>query len=144
MLEFRDLRQSQLVEALSNFEQAKSVVRPAKGWLRAVREALGMSQTALASVLKVSQSQLRSFELSEGKDSITLHSLRRVADAMNCELVYAIVPKSGTITELAEQRAREHAIEEVLDLEHNMALEDQTPENVKEMIEGETRRRLKK
>jgi hypothetical protein len=67
-----------------------------------------------------------------------------VAAAMDCELVYAIVPKSGTITELAERGARAQAAEDVLDVENSMALENQATGNVKELIEKETKRRLKK
>jgi hypothetical protein len=63
---------------------------------------------------------------------------------MDCQLVYAIVPKSGTITELAERRARAEATEDVLDVEHTMALENQATGNVEELIEEETKRRLKK
>ena len=141
---FRDLRARQLDRSLSAFSAAKHEGRPHRGWLRAVREALGLSLDDIGKTIGITRSHVKSFELAEERDRISLSSLRRVADAMGCELVYAIVPKSGTITEIAEQRARARATEEVLDVHHNMALEDQAPGNVKEMIEGETRRRLKK
>jgi hypothetical protein len=63
---------------------------------------------------------------------------------MGCELIYAIVPKSGTIKELAERSVRTQTAEDVLDVEHSMALENQAAGNVKELIEKETKRRLKK
>jgi hypothetical protein len=63
---------------------------------------------------------------------------------MDCELVYAIVPKSGTIADLAERRARAEATRDVLDVEQTMALENQAPGNVDELIEQETKRRLRK
>jgi hypothetical protein len=63
---------------------------------------------------------------------------------MDCDLVYAIAPKSGTITELAERRARAEVTEDVRDVEHTMALENQASGNAEEVIEEETKRRLKK
>ena len=63
---------------------------------------------------------------------------------MDCELVYAIVPKSGSIVELAERRARAEAAKRVLSVEHTMALENQASGGVKELIDKETKRITKK
>ena len=142
--DFRDLRLSQLVRTLTTFEAAKQEARPQRGWLRAIREGLGLTLENVGKNLGQSRRRIQEFEEAEARDRITLHSLRRVADAMDCQLVYAIVPKSGTITELAERRARAEATEDVLDVEHTMALENQATGNVEELIEEETKRRLKK
>jgi predicted DNA-binding mobile mystery protein A len=141
--EFRDLRLSQLTRTLSAFEAAKQVARPQRGWLRAIREGLGLTLDNVGQKLGQSRRRIQEFEDAEAKDRITLHSLRRVADAMDCVLVYAIVPKSGTISDLVERRAREHAEEDVRDVEHTMALENQATGNVEELIDKETKRRLK-
>jgi len=87
---------------------------------------------------------IQQFEKSELADRITLDSLRRVADAMDCELVYAIVPKSGTLTELAERRARAHVTRDVHAVERTMALEGQAPGGVDQLIEDETKRRRRR
>jgi len=142
--DFRDLRLSQLTRSLSAFEAARQEARPQRGWLRAIREGLGLSLEDVGKKLGQSRRRIQEFEKAESKDRITLRSLRRVAAALDCELVYAIVPKSGTITELAERRARAQATEDVLDVEHTMALENQATGNVKELIEEETKRRLKR
>lgn len=142
--EFRGLRLNQLARALKTFEAAKQEPRPQRGWLRAVREALGLTLEIVGTKLGQSRRRIQEFEEAEANDRITLHSLRRVAAAMDCELVYAIVPKSGTITELAERRVRNQAAEDVLDVEHSMALEDQATGNVEELINKETQRRLTK
>lgn len=142
--EFRDLRLRQLTRSLSPYEVAKAEARPQRGWLRAIREGLGLSLEDVGKRLGQSRKRIQEFEEAEAKDRITLDSLRRVAGAMDCELVYAIVPKTGTITELAERRARAQATEDVLDVEHSMALENQGTGNVNELIEEETKRRLKK
>jgi predicted DNA-binding mobile mystery protein A len=140
--DFRDLRLSQLARTLSAFEAAKQEARPQRGWLRAIREGLGLTLETVGKKLGQSRRRIQEFEDAEAKDRITLHSLRRVAAAMDCELVYAIVPKTGTISELAERRARKQAAEDVLDVEHTMALENQAVGNVDELIEKETKRRL--
>jgi predicted DNA-binding mobile mystery protein A len=142
--DFRDLRLSQLARSLSAFKAARQEARPQRGWLRAIREGLGLSLEDVGKKLGQSRRRIQEFEKAESKDRITLRSLRRVAAALDCELVYAIVPKSGTITELAERRARAQATEDVLDVEHTMALENQATGNVKELIEEETKRRLKR
>ena len=74
----------------------------------------------------------------------TLRNLRRVAEAMGCELVYAIVPKSRSIQELAESPARAEATKRVLSVRRTMALEDQGSGDVNELIDKETKRILKK
>lgn len=142
--EYRAVRLKQLSRSLASFHEARAVARPPRGWLRAMREALGLPLTRVGQAAGMSKQLVQSFEKSEANDRITLRTLRRVAEAMGCELVYAIVPKSGTIQELAEQRARSEATKRVLSVEHTMALEDQAVGGVKELIEEETKRKIKK
>lgn len=139
---YRRLRLQQLSRSQSVFQAARDEVGPQRGWLRAVREALGMSIAQVAQRMGVTRVRVLEFEKAEEENRITLGSLKRVAEAMNCKLVYAIVPKSGTITELAEQQAREQASKRVLSVEHNMALENQAAGNVNQLIEEETKRIL--
>jgi predicted DNA-binding mobile mystery protein A len=142
--EYRDLRLSQLFTTLDKFRDAKQTVRPLRGWLRAVREALGLSQREVANAIKVKRESLIGFEAAEANDRITLRNLRRVAEAMGCELVYAIVPKSGSIQELAEKQVRDAATKRVLSVHRTMALEDQASGDVKDLIDKETKRILEK
>ena len=141
---YRDLRLKQLTAALNTFKWAKRTLRPTRGWIRAIREALGKSQQQVARVMQVKQQSLIDFETAEAEDRITLKNLRRAAEAMDCELIYAIVPKSGTIQKLAEKRARAEATRRVLSVEHSMALENQASGNLKELIDREMKRRTKK
>ena len=142
--DFRQLRLRQLARSLAAFDAAKQELRPQHGWIRAIREGLGLTLEDIGKTLGVSRARIRRFEDFEANYRITLQSLRRVAAAMDCELVYAIVPKVGTIAELAERRTRSQVREDVLEVEHTMGLEDQAPGNVEELIEDETKRRLKK
>jgi len=138
--EFRQLRLSQLDR---NLTAARSLPpRPSGGWIAAVREALGLSLAQIGQLVRVPRQNVQKFERAEAGDRITLATLRRVADAMGCELVYVLVPKSGSFAELAEQPTREQAAHDVKSVVHTMALEDQKPENTNQLIEDEAQRRL--
>ena len=142
--EYRELRRKQLDTLIEMFPHTDQVTRPQRGWLRAIREALGISQQEVATATQIRRESLIGFEKAEASDRITLRNLRRIADAMGCELVYAIVPKSGSIEELAEQRMRSQATKRVLSVERTMALENQASGGVKELIEKEIKRTKKR
>jgi predicted DNA-binding mobile mystery protein A len=142
--EFRNLRQKQLDRSLESYRTARNVPRPVKGWIRALRQALGISSGELARRLGTSRQLPLELEKSEAQDRITLKSLRDVAHALDCELVYALVPRAGTLHQLVEDRARAEAKKHVLGVEHSMALENQAVGRIDEAIEAETRRRVKK
>lgn len=92
----------------------------------------------------MTRQRIQRFEKAEANERITLRTLRRVAEAMDCDLVYAIVPKSGSIQQLAEARARAEATKRVLSVEHTMALEEQASGSVQQLIDEETDRISKK
>jgi predicted DNA-binding mobile mystery protein A len=141
---YRLLRLRQLAKSLVPFERAKRVPRPNRGWLRAVRQALGLTLDQVGQSIGRSRQDIAAFESSEAQDRITLRSLHLVAEAMGCELVYALVPKSGSLADLAEKSARDEATRSILAVEHTMALEAQAAGGVERKIEEETRRILKK
>ena len=141
--EFRTLRVAQLERAMEPFLPAKEVPRPQRGWIRAIREAAGITVLEMARRLGKTPSLALYLEKSEAEYRITLGSLRAAADALGCELVYVLVPKHGSVRELAERSARVEASENVRAVEHSMALEDQAVGGVPEKIEEETRRLLK-
>jgi predicted DNA-binding mobile mystery protein A len=144
--EFKTLRIGQLNKALEPFlvAAAKRSLRPQRGWIRAIREATGVTLREMGKRLGKTPSLAAKLEKSEAEYRITLGSLREAADALGCQLVYALVPKNGSIQELSEQRARAKASENVRAVEHTMALEDQAVGGVEDKIEQETRRILKR
>jgi predicted DNA-binding mobile mystery protein A len=138
--QFRLLRLSQLDRNLSGARNLPP--RPSSGWISSIREALGLSLAEIGRNLRAPRQIVQKFERAEATDRITLRTLRRVADAMGCDLVYALVPKSGSFAELAEHPTRERAARDVKNVVHTMALEDQKPENASQLIEDEVQRRL--
>lgn len=139
--EFKDLRLQQLDRSLSPYQAARSVPRPSKGWLHVVRQALGVSSGELARRLGTSRQLPLQLEKSEAEDRTTLKSLRAAANALDCDLVYALVPRAGSLHELIENRARAQAKKNVLGVEHSMALEDQAVGRIDEAINAELRRK---
>src|ERR1700731_174816 len=98
--------------------------RPPKGWLRAIRDALGMTTAQFARRLGVSQPRIIELEKSEVTGNVTLNTLQRAAEALGCRLVYALVPEkplADTVRERAELLARQRQAA----VEHTMRLEDQ-------------------
>jgi predicted DNA-binding mobile mystery protein A len=142
--EFRNLRLAQLDRSLKPYRAAGKILRPPKGWIRAIRQALGVSSGDLARRLGTSRQLPLQLEKGEAADSITLRSLRSVANALDCDLVYALVPRAGSMQALIEDHARAEAKKRVLEVEHAMALEDQAVGRIDEAVEAETRRMVRK
>lgn len=99
-------------------------LRPHKGWIRAIRDALGMSSTELASRIGVSQQRVSQMEHSEVQETITLGTLRRAADALDCDLVYVLEPRTS-LEESVREQARTKAARHLAPLAHHGRLEDQ-------------------
>jgi predicted DNA-binding mobile mystery protein A len=102
--------------------------RPAKGWLRAVRDALGMTTAQYARRLGVSQPRIIELEQSEASGSVTLNTLQRAAEALGCRLVYVLLPErplADTVRERAETlAARQLADKQVSKDLHRQRIEE--------------------
>ena len=97
---------------------------PVRGWIKAIRDALGMSTAQLAKRLGVKQPSVVAIEQSEAKGTIELATLRRVAEALDCTLVYALIPNQP-LEAIVRDRARAFARQRREPIEHSMLLEDQ-------------------
>ena len=68
----KELRLRQVDAVLQEAASHPIPPRPLSGWLRAIREALGMSSAVLAQRLDISASGLRKLEQAEATDAITM------------------------------------------------------------------------
>jgi predicted DNA-binding mobile mystery protein A len=84
-----------------------------------------MTMAQLGDKLNITRQGVKRIEESEAKGTITLNSLKDVANAMDLKLVYALVPKDGTINDLIQTKAEKLAQKIVLRTNQNMKLEDQ-------------------
>lgn len=121
----KKLQINHLESKLKVFAPCTGVSRPPTGWIRAIRQALGMSLQQMANKLSVTKQAAQQIELRERDGSITLNSLKDVARAMDLEFVYGFVPKDGSLDALLERKARELALKIVSRTSHSMGLEDQ-------------------
>jgi len=100
---------------------------PGAGWIKAIRGALGMSTRQLANRVGVEQSSITRLEERESLGKVTLERLATVAKAMDCKLIYAVVPNDrfGDLEMIVDERARALARQLVERTEHSMRLEKQ-------------------
>lgn len=97
---------------------------PPRGWLRAIRQALGMTMEQLAKRIGVTQPRIIALEKAETEGTVTLKTLRDAAAAMDCELVYMLVP-TRPLDEIVRARAVQRAEHELARMHHTMGLENQ-------------------
>jgi predicted DNA-binding mobile mystery protein A len=97
---------------------------PAKGWIRAIRSALGMTTAQMAKRMGVKQPSVIDYERSEAQGGIELATLRRAAEALNCTLVYALVPNKP-LEKIVREKARVFLRRRLEPVEHSMLLENQ-------------------
>ena len=98
--------------------------RPPKGWLRAIRDALGMTTGQFARRLGVSQPRVIKLEKSEVDGTVTLHTLQRAAEALGCRVVYTLIPDKP-LADTVRERAALLADKMTSAVEQSMRLENQ-------------------
>lgn len=103
---------------------ADSVHPPRGGWVKALREALGMSAADLAARMGVAESTVLRMEGSEQRGTVRLDTLQRAAQALDCDLVYALVPRT-TLDRAVRQQAEKVAGQQLRAVAHTMLLEGQ-------------------
>jgi predicted DNA-binding mobile mystery protein A len=101
--------------------------RPKIGWLKSIRNSLGLSARQLADLMKVSPNSITQLEVGETKQTVSLKSLTKAAEAMDCELVYWIQPKSprASLEEILDRKALLLAQKISKGVSHSMSLEEQ-------------------
>jgi predicted DNA-binding mobile mystery protein A len=121
------LSASQIDRKLPRLRRAANVLTesiPSTGWIKALRQSLGLTAGAFARQLKVKRQTAEELEESEKSGTITLASLRRAAAALDADFVYAIVPRRNLRATIAA-RARALAKERIATVAHSMRLEAQ-------------------
>ncbi|HVA54637.1 MAG TPA: mobile mystery protein A [Gammaproteobacteria bacterium] len=135
----------QLDRRLASFMDPNVLNPPPRGWVKAIREALGMTAAQLGRRLGVTQERALAIEKAEVGGAITLDSLQRAARALGCRLVYALVPEKP-LDEMVKDRALVLASQRLKSTGHSMALEAQSVEatDEREHLERLTRQLLER
>lgn len=119
------LQIEQLNTKMYGLLELKKIIPPPLGWIKAVRTSLGMSLQQLGNKLAITKQSVSDIEKREVEGTISLKTLREAANALDMELVYAFVPKDGSLDALIERKAKELATQIVMRTSNTMKLEDQ-------------------
>ncbi len=129
----KSLQIQQLNSKMLAYASVQKVVPPPTGWIKAIRNAIGMSMLQLGNRLCITKQSVQDIERREKDGSITIKALREAARALNMQLIYGFVPKDGSLELLIERKAKELATQIVMRTNNTMKLEDQ--ENTRQRIE---------
>ena len=121
-MDARVLQIRALDKKTSDLKSAKNIVPQSSGWIKTVREAIGMTVSQLAARLGVTQPRITKMEFNE--DNLKLSTMKKAAEAMNCEFVYYFKPRT-TFQNLVDEQAQKKAAEVLKTVNVNMALENQ-------------------
>jgi predicted DNA-binding mobile mystery protein A len=143
------LARKHLDQRLDAMRKLEGLARPPRGWLRAIRDALGMTTTQLAKRIHVDQSRITRLEQAEAEGSVTLKTLRQAAEGLKCTLVYVLVPHQP-LDDLLRERATQIADQQLARTHHTMKLENQALDKrglkaererlIEELLKGNPRR----
>lgn len=132
------LARKQLERRLAPLRDAP-IIAPPKGWIKAIRESLGMTARQLAARMGAAPSRIHAIEKAEVTGATTIKTLRQAAEAMNCTFVYAFVP-TKPLDDILRDRAKQKARADVVRLDHTMRLENQAL--LKSDLEAEQQRMI--
>lgn len=121
---YKKLTLKQLDATLECFRPIKAVSVPQKGWIRAIRTALGMTGAQLGRRLKTSRQRIARIEQDEKLGRVTLNTMQSAAEAMDCVFVYGLVPKES-LEQTVREQARRVAVNRMSRSNQMMRLEKQ-------------------
>jgi predicted DNA-binding mobile mystery protein A len=129
----KSLQIQQLNGKMLAYASLQKVAPPPTGWIKAIRNAIGMSMLQLGNRLSITKQSVHDIERREKDGSVTIKALREAARVLDMQLVYGFVPNDGSLELLIERKAKELATQIVMRTSNTMKLEDQ--ENTKQRIE---------
>lgn len=100
----KKLAVEQLDETMNSFRHLKTMSAPRKGWIRAIRDTLGMTGGQLAKRLGVNQQRIARLEQDEVLGKVTLNTMQNAAEAMGCVFVYGVIAKDS-LEQIVRQQA---------------------------------------
>lgn len=121
----KKLVREQLDSKITPFKDFASTGLSNIGWIKSIREALGMTSSQLAARAGLSQSRISHIEKAETDGNIKLSTMQNIARSLGMEFVYGFVPKN-TLEAMVREQARKIAMERMKRLSHTMSLELQS------------------
>ena len=125
MVDQKAVARARLEQRLAPIRVLANEPRPRRGWIRAIRDALGMSSTELAARMGIRQQVVTAIEQSEARGTVKVETLQRAAEALDCDLVYFLVPRRN-LEEMVQGQARQQARRYLAGVAHHSRQEDQS------------------
>lgn len=120
----KKLIRDQLDTRFKNLRNLTEKSIPETGWIRVIREALGMSAKQLGKRVGLSQPRISRLEIAESEGDLKLSTLRKIAEGLNMRFVYAFVPETS-LEEMVQDQAKKIALKRMTKVNHTMRLEEQ-------------------
>lgn len=130
------MKQLQIQTLDRHLAEVRLCEQPSKGWIAAIRQALGMNTRQVGARMGSTQQSAAQLELNEANGSITLKSLRKAAEALDCRVAYVLIPNAGSLDAAIKKQARKKATALVTPVDQSMRLEAQEVGNLHEQIEA--------
>ncbi len=127
------LQFQQLNEKMDKLTVLQHLIMPPIGWIKAIRNGIGMSMEQLGKKLSITKQAVMDIEKREKEGAITIKSMQEIAKVIDMKFVYGFVPNAGSLEQMIETRSLEIATKIVQRTSTSMKLEDQV--NSKERIE---------
>ena len=118
------LRRSQIDRFFATARNLFYQTRPKEGWIKEIRQALGMTVQDLADRLGVIRQRVSRIEADEISGKLTLETVKKVANALNCDFAYFLIPRKS-LDDLTYEAAIAAAKKIIADTEHTMRMEAQ-------------------
>jgi len=129
------LAMTQIERRLDSLREIKGKSIVPNGWIKFIRKAMGLSSTDLAKLADLSPRTVTQAERREVEGKVSISTLKKMAEAMECDLVYSFVPRKS-VRDTIKSKAKEKAIKRLEEAGLHMKLEDQNAENnIQDQIE---------
>lgn len=120
----KKLIREQLSQKLEKLKSLRKLTVPSVGWIKTIRESLGMTTYDLAERADIDQSRISRIESAESRGEIKLSTLKNIADALGVQFVYGFVPEED-LEQMVREQAKKIALKRMDRLNHTMKLEEQ-------------------
>ena len=129
----------QLDKTLAAFRPLLSAGIPSRGWIRAIRDAVGMNGRQFADRMGVHRTRSGQIESDEVGGSVTIKTMRRAAEALDCAFVYGFVPRESLAQTLRDRAgvvasSRHARVSQTMRLEGQALDERQEEESLSDAI----------
>ena len=127
-MRYDKLQFQQLNEKMDKLTVLQHLIMPPIGWIKAIRNGIGMSMEQLGKKLSITKQAVMDIEKREKEGAITIKSMQEIAKVIDMKFVYGFVPNAGSLEQMIETRSLEIATKIVQRTSTSMKLEDQVRE----------------